>query len=468
MELAPGARLGPYEITAQIGAGGMGVVYQARDTRLGRDVAVKVLSSDATTDPSRRQRFQREARAVAALTHPHICGIHDVGSEGALDYIVLELLDGESLATRLQRGPLPVEEALVRAREIASAVGHAHRVGIVHRDLKPANVMLTRSGAKVLDFGLARYAHNDDTPAGHTTVTESLATELGTVMGTLPYMAPEQIEGRTVDARADVFAFGATLYEMLTAKRAFDAPSGPALMATILRGETPSILTIDDALPEMVDRVIRTCLAKNPDDRFTDLNDTGIALRWAADDLASAAGRLLADLLGDVVKRIQIPTELADWIAQGLRDSVRELEQTRQESLAPLTQRRRSVQAKLDRGYDDYLEGRISDGFWARKAEEWESELSAIDAELGRLSRPTPTYAATGEKILELAKTAHFEYLQQSFPERRRLLDSVLSDCTFDRGTLCPTYLKPFDLLSQGNETGNWRGRRDSNPRPPA
>ena len=176
----------------------------------------------------------------------------------------------------------------------------------------------------------------------------------------------------------------------------------------------------------------------------------------------------LADLLGTVVERIQIPAELADWIAEDLRTSQSDLEQARQQALTHATQRRRGVQAKFDRGYDDYLEGRIPEGFWKRKSEEWEAELATVDAELARLSRPTPAYAVTAEKTLELAKNAYFLYSQQPFAERRRLLDTVLSNCTFDRGTLYPTYTKPFDLLSRGHETGNWRGGRDSNPRPPA
>ena len=176
----------------------------------------------------------------------------------------------------------------------------------------------------------------------------------------------------------------------------------------------------------------------------------------------------LAERLGEVVARIQIPPEVADWLAAGLRESEEAMAQTRRTTLDQLAQRRRGAQAKLDRGYDDYLEGRISSAFWTRKSEEWESEVATIEAELSRLSRPTPAYVAAGEKILELAKNAHFLYQQQPFAERRRLLDSVLSNCTFDRGTLCPTYTKPFDLLSRGRETGNWRGRRDSNPRPPA
>lgn len=176
----------------------------------------------------------------------------------------------------------------------------------------------------------------------------------------------------------------------------------------------------------------------------------------------------LADLLGGVVERIKIPTEVADWIAEGLRESQAVMEQTREETGARLTQRRHSVQSKLDRGYDDYLDGRLSESLWMRKSAEWESELATIAAELSRLSRPTPEYVVMGERILELAKTAHSRYLEEDLAERRRLLDSVLSNCTFDRGTLCPTYVKPFDLLARGRETGNWRGGRDSNPRPPA
>ena len=176
----------------------------------------------------------------------------------------------------------------------------------------------------------------------------------------------------------------------------------------------------------------------------------------------------LADLLATVVERIRIPGEIADWIADGLRQDQLSLEQNRQESLARLTQRRQSVRSKLDRAYDDYLEGRLSESLWMRKSVEWESELTTFDAELSRTSRPKAAIVATGERILELAKTAHSRYLEEDLAERRRLLDSVLSNCTFDRGSLCPTYTKPFDLLVRANETGNWRGGRDSNPRPPA
>jgi Tol biopolymer transport system component len=284
MSLIAGTRLGPYEIGAPLGAGGMGAVYRARDSRLARDVAIKVLSPNAAGDPATRQRFQREARAVAALTHPHICAIHDVGSADDRDFLVLELVDGESLAARLQRGPLPLAEALARAGEIAAAVGHAHREGVVHRDLKPANIMLTSSGVKVLDFGLARIIRGEGGPANDTTATALMLTEPGVIMGTLPYMAPEQIEGRTVDARADVFAFGAVFYEMLTARRAFDAPSHASLVAAILRDQPAPLRSLDPSLPPSVERLIETCLAKNPDDRFSTMNDVALALRWVSRD----------------------------------------------------------------------------------------------------------------------------------------------------------------------------------------
>src|SRR5688572_10750195 len=257
MAIGAGTRLGPYEIAGSLGAGGMGQVFRAKDTRLGREVAVKVPFQDVGGDEARRQRFQREARAVAALNHPHICTIHDVGSESGVDFLVLEVLQGESLASRLRRGPLPLDEALARGIEIARALDCAHQAGIVHRDLKPGNVMLTASGAKVLDFGLARITRGEtDTPMAPAGTLTAPLTEAAAVLGTLPYMAPEQVEGRAADARADVFAFGATLYEMLTGKRAFDATSSPGLLAAILRGETPSLLAVQPAFPLALDRKI--------------------------------------------------------------------------------------------------------------------------------------------------------------------------------------------------------------------
>ena len=285
MPIGAGTRLGPYEITGSLGAGGMGQVFRAKDTRLGREVAVKVPFEDVASDATQRQRFQREARAVAALNHPHICTIHDVGSESGIDFLVLEVLQGESLASRLRRGPLPLDEALARGIEIARALDCAHQAGIVHRDLKPGNVMLTASGAKVLDFGLARITRGDtDTPMAPAGTITAPLTEAAAVLGTLPYMAPEQVEGRAADTRADVFAFGATLYEMLTSKRAFDATSSPGLLAAILRGETPSLLAVQPDLPPALDRIVRTCLQKDPEARFASMHDVAMGLQWVRDE----------------------------------------------------------------------------------------------------------------------------------------------------------------------------------------
>ena len=282
MAIASGTRLGAYKVTGALGAGGMGEVFRARDTRLGRDVAIKVIGGEGASDADRRHRFQREARAIAALSHPHICAIHDVGSEGGIDYLVLEFVQGESLAARLRRGPLSLDEGLARGIEIAQALDCAHRAGIVHRDLKPGNVMLTPNGAVVLDFGLARITRGDtDTPGGPAETNTLSLTKAGVVLGTLPYMAPEQIEGRVADARTDVFAFGATLFEMLTGTRAFEAGSTPGLIGAIVRGETPSLLAMQPNLPLALDHIIRTCLEKSPEARFSSLNDVAISLRWA-------------------------------------------------------------------------------------------------------------------------------------------------------------------------------------------
>src|SRR5215470_1182862 len=222
--LAPGTRLGAYEVVAPLGAGGMGEVYKAKDTRLDRLVAIKVLPSHVSSDPALRERFEREARTIAALNHPHICTLYDVGHEADTDFLVLEYLEGQTLADRLAKGALPLDQALQIAIQIADALDKAHRAGIVHRDLKPGNIMLTKSGAKLLDFGLAKV-----TPAAIAASGLSMAptgvspvTMQGTILGTLQYMAPEQIEGQEVDARTDIFAFGAVLYEMLTGKKAFE------------------------------------------------------------------------------------------------------------------------------------------------------------------------------------------------------------------------------------------------------
>jgi serine/threonine protein kinase len=277
--LAPGDRLGPYVIERLLGRGGMGVVYRARDTRLDRTVAIKVLPPEFSTDPGRRERFDREARAVAALDDPHICILHDVGHDNGIDFLVMQYLDGETLAARLARGRLPLDEALRLTIDIAAALDRAHRAGLVHRDLKPANVMVTKAGAVLLDFGLARrtgvLATTSGTadPAARATLTAE-----GTLVGTVQYMAPEQLEGHEADARSDIWAFGCVLYEMLTGTRAFVGESQPSLIAAIMSGTLAGPSERVPSTPPAIDRLIRTCLAKNPDDRFQSSHDVLMTL----------------------------------------------------------------------------------------------------------------------------------------------------------------------------------------------
>ena len=282
MTLAAGARLGPYEILSPLGAGGMGEVYRARDTRLGRDVAVKVLPAHLSTDPERRERFEREAKAVSSLSHPHVCALHDVGREGDVDYLVMELLEGETLQDRLARGALPTEQVLRYGAEIGDALDAAHRKGIVHRDLKPGNVMLTKTGVKLLDFGLARAAESAASPSGLTalpTVAGNLTQE-GTILGTFQYMAPEQLEGKPADGRTDIFALGAVLYEMATGRKAFSGQSQASLIAAILEREPAPVSSIQPMTPPALERAIRSCLAKDPEDRWQSAKDVASELRW--------------------------------------------------------------------------------------------------------------------------------------------------------------------------------------------
>jgi serine/threonine protein kinase len=238
MSLPAGAQLGPYEILAPLGAGGMGEVYKARDTRLDRTVAVKVLPPHIAAREDLRARFEREARAVSSLNHPHICVLYDIGQQDGVDFMVMEHLEGETLFDRLQKGPLPLEQALKYAMQIADAVDRAHRSGVVHRDLKPGNVMLARDGVKVLDFGLAKTTAPKTAAGDGATLTAALTSE-GTVLGTPQYMAPEQIEGLEADARTDIFAFGCVLYEMVTGKRAFDGKTKASVIGAILSAEPP-------------------------------------------------------------------------------------------------------------------------------------------------------------------------------------------------------------------------------------
>ena len=290
--LTAGTRLGPYEVIASLGAGGMGEVHLARDTRLDRKVAIKVLLPGRVGHGASHERFQSEARAVSSLNHPHICTLHDVGEQDGRDYLVMELVEGDTVAHRLGRGPLPADQILRHAVEIAEALDHAHRHGIVHRDLKPANVMLTKAGAKLLDFGLAKW-HATNAPG----VLESLATatrelpltDQGHVVGTLQYMAPEQLEGRAVDARTDLFAFGALVHEMATGRKAFEATSQTALITAILSAEPPSISALQPLSPPALDRIVKKCLAKDPDQRWQTARDLADALRWIGQDSADVS-----------------------------------------------------------------------------------------------------------------------------------------------------------------------------------
>jgi serine/threonine-protein kinase len=300
MALEPGERLGPYELLAPLGAGGMGEVYRARDTRLGRDVAIKVLPAHLSASPELRRRLEREAKAVSQLNHPHICTLHDIGREGETGFLVMEYLEGETLAHRLEKGPLPLEQAVRTAAEIADALDKAHRQGIVHRDLKPGNVMLTKSGAKLLDFGLAKL--REPGPAAEAGAESALPTEArplteeGKIVGTYPYMAPEQLEGEKADARTDIFAFGAVLYEMVTDQRVFEGKSRASLIAAIMSSEPRPVSELQPMSPLLLDRVVQRCLAKDPDERWQSAADLADELKWISEGVMEAAHTTEASL----------------------------------------------------------------------------------------------------------------------------------------------------------------------------
>jgi Tol biopolymer transport system component len=285
MNLTVGTRLGPYEILALIGAGGMGEVYRALDTRLDRTVAIKILPAQFSQNAELRQRFEREAHAVSSLSHPHICSLYDVGHEAGTDYLVMEYLEGETLTSRLRKGPLPGEELLRTAIEIASALEAAHRKGLIHRDLKPGNIMLTTSGAKLLDFGLAKSLPLDIETAKVTAVPTVISplTAKGAIVGTFQYMSPEQLEGGELDARSDIFAFGAVLHEMATGQRAFDGKTQAGVIAAILEREPPSVSSLQPTSPPALDRLIETCLAKDRADRRQTMHDVLLDLQWIAE-----------------------------------------------------------------------------------------------------------------------------------------------------------------------------------------
>ncbi|HET9325779.1 MAG TPA: protein kinase [Candidatus Eisenbacteria bacterium] len=295
MPVAAGTKLGPYEIVAPIGAGGMGEVYKARDTRLERAVAIKVLPEHLSLTPDLRTRFDREAKAVSSLNHPNICTLYDIGHQDGIDYLVMEHLEGETLAQRLERGPLPVSEALKVASEIADALDKAHRQGMVHRDLKPGNVMLTKTGAKLLDFGLARVTSGPGAaPLGTVALSRSptMSTPLtaaGMIVGTFQYMAPEQLEGQEADTRSDIWAFGATLYEMITGRRAFEGATQASLIASILKEHPRPVAEFQPLTPPGLDRIVDRCLQKDPDNRWQSARDLAHELRWIA-EAGSKAG----------------------------------------------------------------------------------------------------------------------------------------------------------------------------------
>jgi eukaryotic-like serine/threonine-protein kinase len=312
--LTAGDRLGPYVIVAPLGAGGMGEVYRAKDTRLDRTVAVKVLSRAMHQRDDIRQRFEREARAVSKLNHPHICTLHDIGRQDGIDYLVMECLNGETVETRLKRSPLSQPDVLRYGIQVANALDRAHRAGIVHRDLKPGNIMLTKDGAKLLDFGLAKN-QSRPTPSGQT-LTDTLTSQ-GTILGTLPYMAPEQLEGKQADTRTDIFAFGSVLFEMLTRRKAFQGDSQASLIAAIMNADPPPVSNLDTQVTPAFDWIIRTCLAKDPENRWQSARDVALELKFIAESPSTSsphrthlANRVWPWLAGAVIGAI---LALAAW-----------------------------------------------------------------------------------------------------------------------------------------------------------
>ncbi len=309
MDIRAGSVLGPYEIQSQIGAGGMGEVFKARDTRLERSVAIKVLPAELAQSAAFRSRFEREARTISQLNHPHICMLHDIGQHDGRSYLVMELLEGETLADRLSRGPLPLSDVFRIGMQLADALDRAHRAGIVHRDLKPANVMLTRSGAKLLDFGLAKSAGIEVVLDGATQ--QKPLTQEGTILGTFQYMAPEQLEGLEADARTDIFALGAVLYEMATGVRAFDGSTKTSLIAAIVSQDPKPLAQIVPLTPPAFEHVVSRCLAKTPDDRWQSAHDIAEQLRWIS-EAGSQAG-----VAAPVVARLRSRDPLT-WILVAL------------------------------------------------------------------------------------------------------------------------------------------------------
>ncbi len=309
MGLAAGMRLGPHEIVEMIGAGGMGEVYKATDTRLNRTVAIKVLPAHFSKDPEMTQRFEREAQTIAALNHPHVCTLHDVGRQDGIDYLVMEFLEGETLAQRLERGPMPMEEALQIGGQIADALDKAHRSGVVHRDLKPQNVMLTPGGAKLMDFGLAKLKAAEGSVTASQLTTKDNITSPGAVLGTLQYMSPEQFEGIDVDARSDIFAFGGILYEMLTGRKAFTGKSRALLIGAIAASDPEPLSKVDPSIPAALEHVVTRCLAKDPERRWQTAHALMLQIQW----IARSGGdmTLAAPPVEDIPAKREVPRLLA-------------------------------------------------------------------------------------------------------------------------------------------------------------
>ncbi len=289
MTLPPGSRLGPYEILEPLGAGGMGEVYRARDTRLERSVAIKILPAHLSDKPAAKERFEREARAISGLSHPNICHLYDVGSQDGIGFLVMEYLEGETLADRLLKGPLPLEQLLRVGAEICEGLDKAHRSGVLHRDLKPGNIVLTKSGAKLMDFGLAKplAAGIDPSSSSLRTVSQPLTAE-GSVVGTFQYMSPEQVEGKDLGGPSDIFSLGAVLYEMVTGRRAFEGKSPLSVASAILEKEPEPISAVKPLTPPALDHAIRTCLEKDPERRWQTARDVAHQLRWIADSGSQA------------------------------------------------------------------------------------------------------------------------------------------------------------------------------------
>ena len=329
MALSAGTRLGPYEIVSPLGAGGMGEVYRAKDTRLDRAVAIKVLNSSLAATPDLKARFEREARTISQLNHPNICTLHDVGHDGGTDFLVMEFIEGESLAERLKKGPLPLDQLLKIGIETADALDKAHRSGIVHRDLKPGNVMLTKTGAKLLDFGLAKplatAAGASGIGSGSSASVLSAAmtmtspasplTSAGSIVGTVQYMSPEQIHGAEADARSDIFAFGVMLFEMATGKHAFAGKTQSAVVGSILAVDPPPVSSLQPSAPPALDRIVRICLEKDPNDRYQCAHDLMLSLQAIAETPATATTSAAATSVRGISRSVWFATATALLIA---------------------------------------------------------------------------------------------------------------------------------------------------------